>query len=572
MNVSVLRNNELASIAQGLKPRRSARFVGPAKAVPLLQGGPARIAFFLICIVASANAGARPASQAAQNSASDFVLEGTVTGAQNQSYIQVPFSVPPGTERVTFTFAYTGKDQHTTLDLGLLDPGGLRCWSGGNKSTLTVGLMDATPSCLPGAIPPGEWNVLIGVPNIRAGVESHYTIHVFLSRTGAVADEPAILREPLRPGPACHPADKDPSAGTPCWYRGDLHLHTAHSDGQCPSQTGKLVPCPVFFTVDAAARRGLDFIAITDHNASSQYDAMRELQPYFDKVLLIPGREITTFQGHINFLGSTDFIDFRLDGKTVPDVNTILKSAARVGAITSINHPLSPSGEICLGCGWTPSTPVDMHLLTSVEAVNGGSQAHGLSDLPFWDKELNRGCRLTGIGGSDNHRAMQPLDQTGSVGSPTTVVYATELSTPAILDGIRAGHVFIDVAGTRNRLIEVTAQAAGQMAHAGDALDVAQGSAVQFEAHVTAVAGGEIHWIEDGHEMISPTNSGVGLDEETIPLPWTSDGRRHWFRAQVTGPDGKIWLIANPVYLNWSLDNHCGDDHAAPRNESKNAQ
>ena len=160
--------------------------------------------------------------------------------------------------------------------------------------------MDATPSCLPGAIPSGTWNVLIGVPNIRASVESHYTIHVYLSRTGAVAALPPILREPLRAGPA--------------WFRGDLHMHTAHSDGQCPSQTGKMVPCPLFFTVDAAARRGLDFIAITDHNASSQYDAMRELQPYFDKLLLIPGREITTFQGHINFLGSTDFVDFRLDG------------------------------------------------------------------------------------------------------------------------------------------------------------------------------------------------------------------------------------------------------------------
>ncbi len=79
---------------------------------------------------------------------------------------------------MTITFDYTGKDQHTALDLGLLDPAGLRCWSGGNKSVLTVGLMDATPSCLPGAIPDGTWNVLIGVPNIRANVESHYTIHV----------------------------------------------------------------------------------------------------------------------------------------------------------------------------------------------------------------------------------------------------------------------------------------------------------------------------------------------------------------------------------------------------------
>ncbi len=99
--------------------------------------------------------------------------------------------MPAGTERVTITFGYTEKEQHTALDLGLLDPAGLRCWSGGNKSTLTVGLSDATPSCLPGAIPSGTWNVLIGVPNIRAGVESHYTIHVYLSRSGAVASAAA---------------------------------------------------------------------------------------------------------------------------------------------------------------------------------------------------------------------------------------------------------------------------------------------------------------------------------------------------------------------------------------------
>ena len=121
-------------------------------------------------------------------------------------------------------------------------------------------------------------------------------------------------------------------------------------------------------------------------------------------------------------------------------------------------------------------TPVDMHLLTGVEAVNGGSEQHGLSDLPFWNQELNRGCRLTGIGGSDNHRPMQPLDQTGSIGSPTTVVYASKLSTPAILDGIRAGHVFLDVAGTHDRLLEVTAHADARIAHAGDMLNAAAGA------------------------------------------------------------------------------------------------
>ena len=323
----------------------------------------------------------------------------------------MPFDVPAGTERVTLTFAYTGKEQHTALDLGLLDPAELRCWSGGNKSLLTVGIADATPSCLPGVIPPGKWNVLIGVPNIRPNVQSHYTVHVYFSTGGAVASEPAVLNAPLRVGPA--------------WYRGDLHMHTAQSDGECPSQTGKMAPCPVYFSVDAAARRGLDFIAITDHNASSQYNPMRELQPYFDKVLLIPGREITTFQGHINFLGTTDFVDFRLGSKEVPDVNTLLRNADSLGGLTSINHPGDPSGEICMGCGWTPSSKVDMHLLTAVEAVNGGSEQYGIPNIPFWDKQLNNGCRLAGIGGSDNHRPMQPLDGIGSIGSPTTVVYAT---------------------------------------------------------------------------------------------------------------------------------------------------
>jgi hypothetical protein len=120
---------------------------------------------------------------------------------------------------------------------------------------------------------------------------------------------------------------------------------------------GNMLPCPVFFTADAAARRGLDFIAITDHNATSQYDALRELQPYFDKLLLIPGREITTFQGHLNFLGTTDFLDFRLGSKEVPDIDTLLRNADRLGGLTSINHPTAPSGEMCMGCGWTPAMP-----------------------------------------------------------------------------------------------------------------------------------------------------------------------------------------------------------------------
>lgn len=495
----------------------------------------------LLLVLAATGTSGQQTSFAAQASAPDLVLDGVVLGAQNQTYIQVPFVVPSGIERVTLTFAYTGKEQHTALDLGLLDPVELRCWSGGNKSLLTVGLSDATPSCLPGPVPRGTWHVLIGVPNIRPRAQSHYTVNVYFSSAGTVAREPAILRVPLSAGPA--------------WFRGDLHLHTAQSDGQCPSQMGKMVPCPVYFTVDAAARRGLDFIAITDHNATSQYDAMRELQPYFDKVLLIPGREITTFEGHLNFLGTTDFLDFRLGSEKVPNMNSLLRGADRLGGLTSINHAAAPSGEVCMGCGWTASQ-VDMRLLTALEAVNGGSERSGISDIPFWNKQLDRGCRLTGIGGSDNHRPMQPLDQIGSIGSPTTIVYAAELSTPAILAGIRAGHVFIDLAGTRNRILEVTAHARDRVAHMGDLLNVSEGEAVDFDLRVVAAAGGKIRWLEDGRD-VSLTNGTDVSPDQAFRVAWVGDGRSHWFRAEVTGPDGKLWLLGNPVYVNWDISNQC---------------
>jgi len=237
-----------------------------------------RLSGMLFCVLLFVSSTAAAQAQSADSASAKIVLQGDVNGNQNNTYVQVPFRLPEGVQRVTITFHYTEKEKHTALDLGLMDTSGLRCWSGGNKTVLTVGLSDATPSCLPGPLPAGTWNILIGVPNIRTGVTSHYTAEVYFTRSGLVSQEPEVLLTPLRQGAA--------------WYRGDLHMHTAHSDGQCASQSGSKVPCPVFLTVEAAARRGLDFIAISDHNTTSQYDAMRELQPYFDKVLLIPGREV----------------------------------------------------------------------------------------------------------------------------------------------------------------------------------------------------------------------------------------------------------------------------------------
>src|SRR5437868_12040595 len=244
----------------------------------------------------------------------DLVLKGTINGNQNNTYVEVPFEVPAGIERLTISFRYAGKEQRTTLDIGIQDPQRFRGWSGGNKSTFTISASDATPSYLPGAVIAGTWKLLIGVPNIRPQSVASYEADVsFLrSATRPVEFSEAPLHTEAR------------------WYRGDLHMHTAHSDGHCNSQSGKQVPCPLFQTLEAAVRRGLDFIAITDHNTTSQYNDLRELQPYFDRLLLIPGREITTFEGHANVYGPTAFLDFRVGSASVLDMNSLLHSVRSI--------------------------------------------------------------------------------------------------------------------------------------------------------------------------------------------------------------------------------------------------
>jgi predicted metal-dependent phosphoesterase TrpH len=66
--------------------------------------------------------------------------------------------------------------------------------------------------------------------------------------------------------------------------RGELHCHTWHSDGD-GSQLERVL---------LAHERGLDFLAVTDHNTTS---SQLELAGLADcGLILIPGMEITTFR------------------------------------------------------------------------------------------------------------------------------------------------------------------------------------------------------------------------------------------------------------------------------------
>ena len=483
--------------------------------------------------------------------APNVTLTGAMTGADHQTYRELAFRVPKGVKRIDVAFEYDRADK-TTIDLGLRDPARFRGWSGGNKAAFFVAETEATPSYLPGPMPAGTWRLVLGVPNIREGSRSAYTARIWFDRPQAA---------PLATGAR--------------WYRGDFHTHTGHSDGYCASRKGGKAPCPLVRTLEAAAVRGLDFVAITDHNTTSHFTEIAALQPAFDDLLVIPGREVTTFQGHFNVFGAVDDIDFQLGGPRAPDIGRILDQVEKAGGLASINHPSMPSGEVCMGCGWTvEKTPFAR--FAAVEVANGGALAltgnmadDPLSGVGFWEARLGEGARLTAIGGSDNHDALAPADKPPAVGRPTTVVWAEALSTAAILEGVRKGRVFIDLDGTRDRVLEFTASTKTAKALPGDTLQNLEG-AVDLSARVTGAEGATVTFVSN-HPHDQPWRSVLKSNDETVAITelnvWGDGGgpsapTTHWVRAEVRARDGRLLMLSNPIYIVTDLDRIIGRGRA----------
>ncbi|ESQ87140.1 CehA/McbA family metallohydrolase [Asticcacaulis benevestitus] len=468
----------------------------------------------------------------------DVVMKGRLTGTAHQTYIDLPFQVPEGVTRITVSFRYTGREQKSTIDLGLDDPNGFRGWSGGNKSEFTLSATDATPSYLPGPIITGTWNLVMGVPNMRPDAISDYEADITFGHANDKVTVSAFTDKPLN--------DK------PGWYRGDFHSHSAHSDGNCLSLAGQKVPCPAFLTLEAAKARGLDFVALSDHNSTSQYDSERELQPYFDTLLLIPAREITTFHGHANIFGTTEFVPFRLGTKALPDVKTLADIVHAKGALISVSHPTAPTGEACMGCGW--DAPTDYSDIDAIEVVNGGSvfAQHGVEGptdgIPFWQARLNEGHHLTAIGGSDNHDAPDTPDHRSPVGLPTTVIYAENLSQAALLDGMKKGRAFVDMGVGADRLLDLKATSEKKSAVMGETLAVRANSNVLVEVEVKADAGSRAELILNG--QLQPQVLPVDAGHATVSFHVTPKGQgAHWVRVNIRDKDGKIEMISNPIYF-----------------------
>jgi hypothetical protein len=457
-------------------------------------------------------------------------IDGTLTAADRLTWIERAFDVPPGTARIDVETSFTDGDRGTALEFGLYDPVRFRGASRFSKSRFFVSRTAATASYSAGELQPGRWRLLIGVPSIRDGVTSRYRVLVRLTPDGPA--QPAVGELPA--GPAVQ---------GPRWYRGDLHTHTLHSDGfGCADGLGGAGPCAVHQVIDAAVRRGLDFVGVTDHNTTSHHQDLATLQLQHDRLLLLRGQEMTSFYGHANVFGTSEIVDFRL-GHPGVTAATLFAQVRALGGLLAVNHPARETGEKCTGCGWSaPHT--DWSQIEALEVVNMFTVSGPTAGEPFWHARLNEGHRITGVGGSDDHGA---ATRAGSaVGTPTTVIQADALTEGALLRGIRAGRVYIKVHGPEGPDVEFTAPAIP--AAMGDVVKL--GSAQQrvvFRLQVKGGIGQHIEVIRNGVAVDMVVPQPVATVSTTVDFS-LDVGRGDWVRVNLRDGAGPT-LLTNPIYF-----------------------
>jgi hypothetical protein len=222
------------------------------------------------------------------------------------------------------------------------------------------------------------------------------------------------------------------------WLAGDLHLHSIHSDGQ--NTVHEII-------VDAEAR-GLDFIALTDHDApdgdmSHWYDEDYVSQ----QLVLLYGAEWTCIMGHANMLSTEpwDYADMWQANLSV-DPESAYASAVAQDVSMGIVHPRRPGFSWMLPWRGTPL----------IEIWNGKTTYPVHADVAFWEQDLLAGRKVVGIGGSDMHCLDGgsgedcPVDSV--IGEPTTWVYA-DRTPKSVLNAIDEGLVSISASRSAPRLV-----------------------------------------------------------------------------------------------------------------------
>ena len=351
------------------------------------------------------------------------VFRGRFKNPDGPEWVYLPFVVPAGVNKIHVFYDYEPTDlgpiSLNVVDIGIFDPSGkglgnangFRGWSGGARRSFSISPSAATPGYLAGPITPGKWRIALG-PYQISGKGTPYRVKITLEYGEA--------------GPAFvpNPAPTEVAGTGTGWYRGDLHVHTKHSDG---SQTQAQV-------LEYARAAGLDFIGTSEHNTSS---AQRTWGDWVDDdFLVIAGEEVTTRHGHWLAAGlpADTWIDWRYTPEDA-ELDRFTRQVRDLGGLSIAAHPYQIGGGITWQFGY------DFDEMDAIEVWNGpwsGLNAPANEKaVTGWHALLSKGVFKPAVGNSDTHNQGQ------TIGKAQTVVRSEGLSASAIMTGYRLGHSWI---------------------------------------------------------------------------------------------------------------------------------
>ncbi|MBN1873139.1 MAG: PHP domain-containing protein [Anaerolineae bacterium] len=448
-----------------------------------------------------------------------YHFEGTLTARDAKRYISHLFAVPDECGALNIQFHFTPhrvQEIGNLLTLTLFDPNGFRGAGhrGGNFHQVQISSEQVTPGYIPGPLPAGQWNVQLDTHMIMPGAPVQYRLDITLMEGGGLrqCEMPPVL-----------PAREIPSRGVG-WYRGDLHTHTYHSDAAEQS---------VADLIQAARDYALDFFFLTDHNTiAGLYD--RDALAAED-ILICAGMELTTFWGHALCLGTRAWVDWRIPPDT--DAMACIAAATYTDAqLFVIAHPQSPGDPGCTGCAWRYGgmMPGNARL---VEVWNGpwAGDSNNAASLALWYDWLNQGIRLVATAGTDTHGGEMDPD---TVKPGFNVIYAESLSEAALLDALRAGHLYLS---SGPQLAFQARDERGKTWMMGDSVT----QPVMFTVTWTECPpDASLRLIVNGRLMQAWQTETRG----TYSWPMTPD-MAHWVSVEVRDTSGELLALTNPIFF-----------------------
>jgi hypothetical protein len=297
---------------------------------------------------------------------------------------------------------------------------------------------------------------------------------------------------------------------------------------------GELTPEELALGARAA---GLDFIATTEHRSAAEPGVWGHLAA--EDFLIVLGEEVTTKTGHWLALGVSpgQVVDWNY-GVRDGLIDQCLDQVHRVGGLCVAAHPHVPypSGDFMYSFQGFDVVEVWNGLWTSDRPWNADNEAA----LAEWGRSLaadiQTGSWRPAMGNSDTHLE-------GQIGIPHTVVFAEELSTAAILAGIRSGRSWI----AESAAVEVsfTARAEGRIAGVGELL-ATHGGQVEVRAAIQGVPAATVSFHTDRGKVHRAALPGDGAGV----VQWHTTAEDSTFvRIEVRHPNGPVAALTNPIIL-----------------------